>query len=63
MVAHTALNRVAQVRTLYAPHGRCNKQEQTITNHNKTDETGGGKPLFSYNLARRGVKHADGHLP
>jgi hypothetical protein len=25
-----------------------------------TDGTGGGKPLFSYNLARRGVKHGDG---
>ena len=24
-----------------------------------TDETGGGKPLFSYKLARRGVKHGE----
>jgi hypothetical protein len=23
------------------------------------DETGGGKPLFSYNHARRGVKHGE----
>jgi hypothetical protein len=45
--------------------------QQNTTNHNKTDETGGGKPLFSYQfakdnvvrckyqIARRGVKHGE----
>jgi hypothetical protein len=27
------------------------------------DESSGFVPLFSYNFARRGVKHGDGQLP